>query len=54
MEKFIYPFREKIKDTLANKQLLAKVAKQGAESARESASKTIKEVREIIGFKKFY
>jgi delta 1-pyrroline-5-carboxylate dehydrogenase len=26
----------------------------GAEKARESASKTIKEVREIIGFRKFY
>ncbi|MCO6494180.1 MAG: tryptophan--tRNA ligase [Bacteroidetes bacterium] len=54
MEKFISPYRERIKDTLENKQLLSRVARQGAERARESASQTIKEVREIIGFKKFY
>jgi tryptophanyl-tRNA synthetase len=39
---------------LNNNPLLSKVAKQGAEKARESAAKTIKEVREIIGFRKFY
>ncbi|MFC2101836.1 tryptophan--tRNA ligase [Bacteroidota bacterium] len=45
------PFREKI-DALKNDDVyLAKVAKTGAEKARESASKTIREVREIIGFK---
>ena len=37
-----------------NEEYLGKVAKMGAEKARENATKTIKEVREIIGFKKFY
>lgn len=54
MEKFIAPKREKIQATVADKALLSKVAKMGAEKARESASKTIREVREIIGFRKFY
>jgi tryptophanyl-tRNA synthetase len=53
MEKFIYPYRESINEALANPQKLAKIAKDGAEKARESAKQTIKEVREIIGFKPF-
>jgi tryptophanyl-tRNA synthetase len=32
---------------------LSEVAQMGAEKARISAQKTIKEVREIIGFRKF-
>ena len=32
---------------------LARVVKMGAEKARESASKTLREVREIMGFKPF-
>ena len=52
--KLIKPINERIKDIDKNNEYLAKVAKMGAEKARESASKTIKEVREIIGFKKFY
>jgi len=32
---------------------LRKVTQEGAEKARESASKTITAVREIVGFKKF-
>ncbi|MCK5028726.1 MAG: tryptophan--tRNA ligase [Bacteroidales bacterium] len=50
---FISPIREKINDIKSNDDYLRKVAKIGAEKARESASKTIKEVREIIGFKPF-
>jgi tryptophanyl-tRNA synthetase len=50
---FISPIREKINDIKSNDEYLRKVAKMGAEKARESASKTIKEVREIIGFKPF-
>ena len=53
MLKFIAPFRERIQDNYANTEYLSKVASQGAEKARESASKTIKEIREIIGFRKF-
>jgi tryptophanyl-tRNA synthetase len=50
---FIAPIREKINDIKSNDEYLRKVAKIGAEKARESAAKTIKEVREIIGFKPF-
>lgn len=53
-EKFIAPIRESIIEMHKNDAYLSKVAKMGAEKAGESASKTIKEVREIIGFKKFY
>jgi len=52
--KFTSPFREKINAIKADNEYLRKVAKTGAEKARESATKTIKEVREIIGFRKFY
>jgi tryptophanyl-tRNA synthetase len=50
---FVDPIREKINDIKANDDYLRKVAKEGAEKARESAIKTVKEVREIIGFKPF-
>ncbi|MCK5171063.1 MAG: tryptophan--tRNA ligase [Bacteroidales bacterium] len=50
---FTSPIREKILDISANDDYLRKVANMGAEKARESASKTIKAVREIIGFKPF-
>ncbi len=47
------PIREKIEDIAADTVYLQKVAKLGAAKARESACKTIKEVREIIGFRAF-
>ena len=50
---FVAPMREKIIDNYSNTEYLHKVAKMGADKARESASKTIRDVREIIGFKKF-
>jgi tryptophanyl-tRNA synthetase len=50
---FTSPLREKILEIGANDQYLSKVARMGAEKARESASKTVKDVREIIGFKPF-
>ncbi|NOQ27327.1 MAG: tryptophan--tRNA ligase [Bacteroidales bacterium] len=50
---FISPIREKINDIKSNDEYLRKVALMGAEKARESASKTIKEVRKIIGFRPF-
>ncbi len=50
---FLTPIREKINDIENDKDYLRKVAKQGAEKARESAAKTIKEVREIMGFRNF-
>jgi len=51
---FTTPIREKIGMLLADDLYLSKVAKLGAEKARESASRTLKEVREVIGVKKFY
>ncbi|MEA3478986.1 MAG: tryptophan--tRNA ligase [Bacteroidota bacterium] len=50
---FTAPFLEKIKALSADNEYLRKVAKQGADKARESARKTLTEVREIIGFKTF-
>jgi len=51
--RFTSPFREKIMELSADNAYLKKIAEIGAEKARASASKTIREVREIIGFKSF-
>jgi len=51
---FTKPIRAKILDIKQDTAYLSRAASIGAEKARESASKTLKEVREIIGFKKFY
>jgi tryptophanyl-tRNA synthetase len=53
MINFTAPFREKIAELTSNEVYLRQVVNMGAEKAHESAAKTIKEVREIIGFKKF-
>jgi tryptophanyl-tRNA synthetase len=50
---FTTPIREKIIEISSNDEYLRKVMKMGAEKARSSASKTVREVREIIGFKPF-
>lgn len=50
---FTAPFREKIEAILSDSDYLRKVARHGADKARESATRTIREVREIIGFRKF-
>jgi tryptophanyl-tRNA synthetase len=50
---FTSPFREKILSLSEDDAYLRKVTSRGAETARESASRTIREVREIIGFKPF-
>jgi len=50
---FTTPFRERIKELLNDEAYISKVARMGKEKARASAAKTIKEVREIIGFKSF-
>jgi tryptophanyl-tRNA synthetase len=47
------PIRNRINDILADNKYLSSVVKDGSEKARESASKTIREVREIIGYKPF-
>ena len=48
------PIRERIIDILQDDLYLAKVAKTGAEKARESASKTLQEVKNVIGFKRLF
>ena len=47
------PIRERINDVKNDSAYLAKVTKMGAEKARESAGKTLREVREIMGFRTF-
>jgi tryptophanyl-tRNA synthetase len=47
------PIRIRINDILADNKYLSRVVREGGEKARESASKTIREVREIIGYKPF-
>lgn len=50
---YLTPIREKIHDIYKDNDYLRKVVNMGTEKARESASKTLREVREIIGFKPF-
>ncbi len=50
---FTDPFRERIQNMYTNSEYLSKVTRMGAEKARESASKTLSEVREIMGIRKF-
>ncbi len=48
----VAPIREKIQEYMGNAELLDKIAREGADRARESASATLQEVRSIIGFRK--
>ncbi len=50
---FTEPFRDKINALKSDEAYISKVARLGKEKAQESAAKTIREVREIIGFKRF-
>ena len=47
------PIRERILELEKDDDYLRKVARDGAEKARQNASKTITDVREIMGFKSF-
>ena len=47
------PIRERIQSIKNDDVYLRKVTKEGAEKARESAIKTLQEVRKIMGFKTF-
>jgi len=47
------PIRERINQLLSDSKYLARVVSEGAEKARASASKTVREVREIIGYRPF-
>ncbi|TYR35412.1 tryptophan--tRNA ligase [Sphingobacterium phlebotomi] len=48
------PVRSRIQEISNDDEYVKKVIRMGAEKASESARKTIKEVREIIGIKKLY
>ena len=50
---FTTPIRERIEEILNDRGYLRRVAEMGAEKARESAARTIREVREIIGYRQF-
>jgi len=50
---FTSPFYERIKEISSDEAYISKVARMGKEKAQENAAKTIREVREIIGFKRF-
>ena len=52
--KITLPIRERILEIQNDDAYLARVVRQGAERARERAAKTLAEVREIMGIKKFY
>ncbi len=53
MIRFTEPFRERIEEFKNDEAFLKRVVREGAEKARESAAKTVKEVREIIGIRPF-
>jgi len=50
---FTAPFYERIKEISSNEEYISKVARMGKEKAQENAAKTIQDIREIIGFKRF-
>lgn len=50
---FTTPIRERILAIYNDDVYLRKVVKMGAEKARESASKTVRDVREILGYRMF-
>jgi len=54
MINYLAPIRERIKEVDADKEFIAKAVKLGEEKARASAAKTMAEVKEIIGVRKFY
>lgn len=53
MVRFITPIRERILSIGSDDAYLHKVARLGKEKAHVSAERTVREVREIIGFKEF-
>jgi tryptophanyl-tRNA synthetase len=50
---FTQPFREKVREISADEDYIRKVVKMGKEKAHISSAATVKEVREIIGFREF-
>lgn len=54
MIRFVTPLRNRIAEISKDNDFLARAAKTGAEKAHESGAATVKQMREIIGIKKFY
>ncbi len=54
MINFTEPYREKIDELSSDDDYIRKVMNIGKEKAHESASRTVEEVRQIIGFRKYY
>lgn len=52
--KITTPIRERINEIKADEAFMGRILRQGAERARENAAKTLAEVREIMGIRKFY
>ncbi len=52
--RFTSPIRERIQEINSDDAYLGRVVRMGAEKARESASRTLRDVREIIGYRPFY
>ena len=53
MVRFISPIRQRAEAIRANEDYLKKILKQGEEKARESASQTLREARQLIGLNYF-
>jgi len=51
---FTKPFRDRIMELSADRDYITKVIEMGAEKARASGVSTVRDVREIIGFRKIY
>jgi tryptophanyl-tRNA synthetase len=51
--RFNNPIRERINEILADRKYIARVVREGAEKARASASATVRDVREILGYRPF-
>ncbi len=52
--KVTLPIRERYLEIVNDDAYIGRVVKQGAERARERAAKTLAEVREVMGIRKFY
>ncbi len=52
--KVTLPIRERIIDIRNDDAYISRVVKQGAERARENAARTLAEVREVMGIKRFW
>ena len=53
MVNYLSPFREKINALMQDTDYLGKIVRRGGEQARESAEKTVSEVRKIMGINYF-